>query len=193
MSTRETHFKVILLGDSGVGKTSIVNREMKGEFSLDQISTVGFSMVTHEFGIDNRRIYFNIWDTAGQETYRSLIPSYLRSTDAAIIVYSIINNDSFQNLFEWVQLAIENEAKIIIIFGNQNDLVDMRIIETHMGETFAEKNKLLFFEGSALTGDGIHDMFTYIFDELANMTPAQEPVSGSSYIEPIDSHKKSCC
>ena len=143
----EMNFKIIIIGNRGVGKTSISNQAIKNEFSTKYNATIGLEVSFLYVKLDDKVIKLNIWDTCGQETYRSLIKSFYRNSSLAIIVYSIENKNSFQDLDLWIkELKINNspDTKIILV-GNKLDLEENREVKYEEGKKFAEDYDFLDF------------------------------------------------
>ena len=155
-------FKIIVVGDSGVGKSSITLKATKNEFHDCYNSTVGFEFCTFNIQIENTIIRLQIWDTCGQEIYRSLISSFYQTCGLAILVYSVDNAESFKSIPFWIK-EIKNQShpdiKLILV-GNKTDLSDKREVSTEEGEQFAKENKMdLFLETSAKSGFNAQNLF----------------------------------
>ena len=155
-------FKLIIVGDSGVGKSCLIIKAVKNYFEEVYAPTIGFEFLPFNMKIEDQKIKLQIWDTCGQEAYRSLINSFYRSSSLAILVYSIDNPMSFKHLEEWLNDLKAQTAPDIRIFliGNKVDLEDKRQISREMGEKFcAEHNLSLFLETSAKTGFNAQNLF----------------------------------
>lgn len=165
--------KIVLLGSATVGKTSIVNAATKKDVLSDQLPTIGASLVKKEIKIKNLDVSLNIWDTAGQETYRSLAPLYFRQARVIILVYSVNSKDSFDCLNSWydeVQEKIEQRPKYVVI-GNKIDLE--RKVETKEGYDYAKSIDADFFEVSALSNpQQISDLFDMVAIDILNQDNA---------------------
>ena len=161
-------FKIIIIGDSGVGKSCISIKATRNYFEDFYSPTVGFEFLTFHVKVEDQAIKLQIWDTCGQEVYRSLISSFYRSASLAIIVYSIDNEQSFNNVEKWlndVKTQSNPNVKIFLI-GNKADLEDKRKISREQGEKFYIDHKLSFFtETSAKTGLNVQNVFI----EMAKM------------------------
>jgi Ras-related protein Rab-5C len=168
-------FKVVLLGESAVGKSSLVLRFVKGQFHEFQESTIGAAFLTQTVQIDDTTVKFEIWDTAGQERYHSLAPMYYRGAQAAIVVYDITNRDSFIKAQNWVrELQRQANANVVIaLAGNKLDLANKRSIEYNEAELYANENNLLFMETSAKTAANVIDLFTAIATRLPKGNEAE--------------------
>ena len=155
-------FKMIVIGDSGVGKSCLTMRATKDYFEDFYSPTVGFEFFTFNIKINDKIVKLQIWDTCGQEVYRSLISSFYRNSSLAIMVYSVDNEDSFKHLDSWlneIKTQSNPDVKIFLI-GNKIDLDDKRKIQINDGETFKNENQInLFMETSAKTGFNAQNIF----------------------------------
>jgi len=158
----ELNFKIIIIGDSGVGKSCLSLRATKNIFESLYSPTIGFEFLTIFIKVDDKPIKLQIWDTCGQEVYRSLISSFYNNSSLAILVYAIDNEDSFSNLEFWLnELRTKGNPDInIFLIGNKADLENNRKITKEMAQEFAENNKIkLFLETSAKTGFNARNIF----------------------------------
>lgn len=170
---RVCQFKVVLLGESAVGKSSLVLRFVKGQFHEYQESTIGAAFLTQTICIDDNTIKFEIWDTAGQERYHSLAPMYYRGAQAAIIVYDITSQDSFVRAKSWVKelQRLANTNIVIALAGNKADLASKRAVEFEEAQVYADENGLLFMETSAKTALNVNETFLAIAKKLPKTDP----------------------
>jgi small GTP-binding protein len=155
-------FKIIVIGNSGVGKSCLALKATKNIFEEQFMSTVGFEFFAFNLKINDKIIKLQIWDTCGQEVYRSLISNFYRSSSMAIIVYAIDNQESFDDLDSWVkQLKTHSGPNVkIFIIGNKNDLEDRRVISKEKGEEFVKNNGFhKFMETSAKSGFNAKELF----------------------------------
>ena len=158
----ELNFKIIILGDSGVGKSCLSLRATKNVFESLYSPTIGFEFMTFFIKVDKKPIKLQIWDTCGQEVYRSLISSFYNNSSLAIVVYSIDNEESFNNLEFWLnELKTKGNPDInLFLIGNKADLEDNRKVSKEAAQEFAENNKIkLFLETSAKTGFNAQNIF----------------------------------
>jgi len=163
------NYKLVLLGDAAVGKSSSVERFVKNEFFEFQQPTIGAAFLTQTVQLDDYIVKFEIWDTAGQERYRSLAPMYYRGAAAALVVYDITDHDSFTGAKTWIEeLQRQGSADIVIgLAGNKCDLASKRAVSQEDARTYAQDNGCLFFETSAKTGENI----ALIFQSIAKKLP----------------------
>ncbi|XP_016181098.1 ras-related protein RABF2a isoform X1 [Arachis ipaensis] len=151
--------KLVLLGDMGAGKTSLVLRFVKVQFSEYQESTIGAAFFTQVLSLNEATVKFDIWDTTGQERYHSLAPMYYRGADAAIVVYDITSMESFARAKKWVQQVQRhaNPSLIMFLVANKADLGAERKVANEDGEEYAKENGLSFLETSAKTAQNQRD------------------------------------
>ena len=167
----EKELKVILLGDCGVGKTNIILRFMKDEFDEDSNTTTGSSYIMKKIEKDNITYRLNIWDTAGQEKYRSLTKMFLQDANIIILVYSIVEEITFDNLDYWYNTIIDNcgEDIVIAIVGNKHDLYFEEAVDEDKAQNYANKKNAIFKLVSAKENKlGIDELFNILLDEYIN-------------------------
>ena len=161
-------FKMILIGDSGVGKSNILLKYLKNEFQQNTKATVGVEFGTKTVEIDNKKIKVQIWDTAGQERYRSITSAYYKGAKGAFIVYDITRKASFENIDKWIEDLKSNGDKnvSIMLIGNKSDLADKREVQTDEGIKKSEESKVAFLETSALNGENVAKAFEQIIEQI---------------------------
>ena len=152
-----TRHKVIFIGDANTGKTSIINRIIDNPFNDTYEVSIGIDFMSKNIRFRGQNIKIQIWDSAGQEKYKGLIPSYVRNSSIVFIVYDISNRTSFENVQNWINFVKNIEKTTMILCGNKNDLD--REVNTNEGEEIAKSEGILFFECSAKTNENIKNMF----------------------------------
>eukprot|EP01103_Thecamoeba_quadrilineata_P017854 TRINITY_DN6512_c0_g1_i1.p1 TRINITY_DN6512_c0_g1~~TRINITY_DN6512_c0_g1_i1.p1 ORF type:complete len:223 (+),score=35.94 TRINITY_DN6512_c0_g1_i1:30-671(+) len=170
-------YKLVFLGDQSVGKTSIISRFMYDTFDSTYQATIGIDFLSKTMYLEDRIIRLQLWDTAGQERFYSLIPSYIRDSSVAVIVYDITNRTSFLNTAKWLE-DVKNERGsdvITMLVGNKTDLSDKRTVSVEEGEAKAKEYNVMFVETSAKAGFNIKALFRKVASALPGMenAPAQ--------------------
>eukprot|EP01128_Nolandella_sp_AFSM9_P009528 TRINITY_DN612_c0_g1_i3.p1 TRINITY_DN612_c0_g1~~TRINITY_DN612_c0_g1_i3.p1 ORF type:complete len:216 (+),score=53.65 TRINITY_DN612_c0_g1_i3:45-650(+) len=161
-------FKLVLLGESAVGKSSLVLRFVKGEFLEYQESTIGAAFLTQTVSYGNQTVKFEIWDTAGQERYHSLAPMYYRGAQAAVVTFDITSADSFVRAQSWVN-ELQKKAGpdiVIALAGNKLDLASERQVTKAEAQAFSDEQGLLYMETSAKTAENVTELFIGIARRL---------------------------
>lgn len=161
--------KIVLLGDAGVGKSSICQRYINNTISDNYEVTIGGAYLQKEVALDNgQKIKLHIWDTGGEERYRAMAPLYYRDAQAALLVYDVTDARTFQSLDYWVRELdekVRDENMVLIIAGNKSDLPGKRVTE-EQAKSFADNAGIRFFEVSAKSGTGINELFTSLAQQL---------------------------
>ena len=175
-------YKLIFLGDQSVGKSCILNRFMNDTFTEEYQATIGLDFQSKNVQIDGQDIHLLLYDTAGQEKFRSLIPMYTRDSNIILLVYDIACKESFEHLPDWLNdlSNVKLDEVIFALVGNKNDLQDKREVSTEEGEKFAKEHDYIFQEVSAKTADGFSDLFyKKLFEKIRiKFRPAgQQPTS----------------
>ena len=164
------HYKIIFLGDQYVGKSSILNRFYQDKFEQDYQATIGLDFHSKNVNIKGTTVRLLLYDTAGQEKFKSLIPMYIRDANIIIVVYDISSKDTFLHTEHWVNETrdLKREDAIFVLVGNKIDLEDKRAVQKNEAEEFARQKGFLFYEVSAKTGEQVQELFeTQIFPEMA--------------------------
>lgn len=167
-------YKLVLIGDSGVGKSNILSRFTTNEFNLESKSTIGVEFATKSLEINNHSIKAQIWDTSGQERYRAITGAYYRGAVGALVVYDITRRNSFQNVVNWLkELRDHAEPNIVIMLvGNKLDLSGTsRAVSTEEGSQLAEKDGFLFMETSALDSTNVQNAFLKVIHTIYETSP----------------------
>jgi Ras-related protein Rab-11A len=161
-------FKVVLIGDSGVGKSNLLSRFTRNEFSLESKSTIGVEFATRSINVDGKTIKAQIWDTAGQERYRAITSAYYRGAVGALLVYDITRHTSFESVERWLkELQDHTDNNIVVMLvGNKADLRHLRAVSTEDGQALAERESLYFMETSALESTNVENAFKQVLNQI---------------------------
>ena len=188
-------FKVVMLGNSGVGKTALVEKITTSDFNESHNPTIGAQYVSLEIRVGSTKIVLELWDTAGQEVFRSLVGFYARDAKGVFLVCDITESSTIKDLEKWVQF-IEEQApdSEVILFANKLDLAENRQVKESELEEFAKQNKFTYIEGSAKTGQSVDEAFSRMAELVFGKSkgndqdlPIQKPK------EKKDKDKKKCC
>ena len=195
-------FKILTIGDGGVGKTSILRRYVENKFLKHHLSTIGIDFLSKTLKIKDKEIKLKIWDTAGQERYRQITSHIYKDADGIILVFDVTSEESFNQITDWMEQIKNNVSKEeinLILIGNKCDLAD-RMVEKERGEEMAKKLKIKYFETSALTGQGINEAFEELAKQIFKNKNPNENISRNisiTYNKPEDALKKKkgkgCC
>ncbi|MFQ6636186.1 hypothetical protein Gotur_013647 [Gossypium turneri] len=200
-------FKVVLIGDSGVGKSNLLSRFTRNEFCLESKSTIGVEFATRTLQVEGRTVKAQIWDTAGQERYRAITSAYYRGALGALLVYDVTKPTTFENVSRWLkELRDHADSNIVIMMiGNKTDLKHLRAVATEDGQSYAEKEGLSFIETSALEAINVEKAFQTILSEiyrkiskksLSSDEPAPASIKEGKTIDvgaPEANTRKACC
>jgi len=164
-------FKLVFLGEQSVGKTSLITRFMYDSFDNTYQATIGIDFLSKTMYLEDRTVRLQLWDTAGQERFRSLIPSYIRDSSVAVVVYDITNVNSFQQTNKWIDdvRAERGNDVIIMLVGNKTDLAEKRQVATESGEAKAKELNVMFIETSAKAGHNVKQLFRKVASALPGM------------------------
>ena len=189
--------KLLVVGDSSVGKTNFVMRLINNEFSKNYMTTSGIDLKTTDIEIKNKKIHIQLWDTAGQEKYKAITKNLFLKVMGALIIYDITNEASYNNLKSWVKLIKEECGKHmqLIILGNKSDLNDERKISKDEAINYAKEQKIDYIETSSKTGENVKKAVTMICESILENKEMNDSSSfvldNSSYL--MDKRKKKCC
>ena len=161
-------FKYIIIGDSSVGKSNLLMKFAHNKFTEDYQATIGVEFGAKNIELNDQIYRIQIWDTAGQENFRSITRAYYKNSVCAMVVYDITNRDSFEHVQNWIEDVRNQSPKtvLIILVGNKIDLEDQRVVTYDEGNEFAMKNGLIFGETSAKSGVGIEEIFSKSVQEI---------------------------
>ena len=197
----EVLVKIIIIGDSGVGKSNYLCRFAEGKFCPLYEATVGFDYKSKVCILPNsqKKVKFQIWDTAGQEKYMSINKNLFQRVQGIILMYDITEVKSFNNLPQWIK-AVNQLAKgtPLILIGNKIDLKDERTVSKELGKQFADKHNITFFESSGKSGENVEDSFLYLGEEIMKNYKIEDKKADIEYIISKESSfdnkkKKKCC
>ena len=189
--------KLLVVGDSSVGKTNFVMRLINNEFSKNYMTTSGIDLKTTDIEIKNKKIHIQLWDTAGQEKYKAITKNLFLKVMGALIIYDITNEASYNNLKSWVKLIKEECGKHmqLIIVGNKSDLNDQRKISKDEAINYAKEQKIDYIETSSKTGENVKKAVTMICENILENKELNDSSSfmldNSSFL--TDKRKKRCC
>ena len=198
-------FKMILIGDSSVGKSNILLKYLKDQFDPNSRATVGVEFGTKNITLNNKKIKIQIWDTAGQERYRSITSAYYKGAKGAFIVYDITRKATFENIDKWIaDLKINGDSNIsIVLIGNKSDLEEKREVTKEEGLKKSQDCKTAFMETSALNGDNVHKAFDELIEQIyqnnsalleqENDVEIDKGVNLNEENNENNKEKKSCC
>ncbi|KAL8127478.1 ras-related protein RABH1e-like [Apium graveolens] len=177
-------YKLVFLGDQSVGKTSIITRFMYDKFDTTYQATIGIDFLSKTMYLEDRTVRLQLWDTAGQERFRSLIPSYIRDSSVAVIVYDVANRQSFLNTTKWIEeVRTERGSEaIIVLVGNKTDLAEKRQVSIEDGDAKSREAGIMFMETSAKAGFNIKPLFR----KVAAALPGMEGISAAKQDGMVD-------
>ncbi|XP_047338355.1 ras-related protein RABA4d-like [Impatiens glandulifera] len=161
-------FKVVLIGDSAVGKSQLLARFSRNEFSADSKATIGVEFQTKTLFIDQKTVKAQIWDTAGQERYRAVTSAYYRGAVGAMLVYDMTKRQSFDHMARWLEELRGHADKnmVVMLVGNKSDLGSLRAVPIEDAQEFAERENLCFMETSALESTNVETAFLTVLTEI---------------------------
>ena len=161
-------FKILTIGESGVGKTCILRRFVENKFLKNHLATIGIDFKTKTLTINNQEIKLKIWDTAGQERFRNITTQYYKGADGIVLVYDVTDEASYEKIKDWMDQILSNTQKEdigLVLLGNKCDMEPRNVTE-EQGNKMAEELKISYFETSALTGQGIKEAFEQLTRDI---------------------------
>ena len=188
-------FKILLLGDSEVGKSCFLMRYSDNVFVENYITTIGLDYKLKSVKLDSgKTIKVQLWDTAGQDKYRTIAKNYFKGSHGILLLYDVTKQSSFQNIRDWIQDIREevSQKAIIFLIGNKIDLVDKRKISKEKGIELAEEYKLPFFEASAKSGEKVDEVFKALYKKISEVYGDLEKEMGTK-LNKRKKNKRKCC
>ncbi|WAQ86235.1 hypothetical protein PtA15_6A867 [Puccinia triticina] len=188
-------FKLVFLGEQSVGKTSLITRFMYDTFDNTYQATIGIDFLSKTMYLEDRTVRLQLWDTAGQERFRSLIPSYIRDSSVAVVVYDVTNRASFINTSRWVDdvRAERGNDVIIVLVGNKTDLGDKRQVSTEEAERKSKELDVMFIETSAKAGHNVKTLFKKIAQALPGMDSTSQANTIDVSVSPTTNDQQAGC
>ena len=199
--------KILLIGDSTVGKTTLLLQYVDGKFSDSHITTIGVEYKDKNINLDGRELTLQIWDTSGQERYQSITKNFYRNADGIIFIFDLTNKESFEHMKTWLMSSVDcNKDFKSILVGNKLDLKNERVVNQESIKKFLEKNEMKFFETSAKEGTNVDIIFKEIsqlilagktneeiIEEFGSKKRSSSVLSKDSDLEDKKETKKKCC
>ncbi|KAM1601426.1 hypothetical protein ACFXTN_023750 [Malus domestica] len=175
-------FKLVLIGDSGVGKSNLLSRFTRNEFNLESKSTIGVEFATKTLTVYSKLIKAQIWDTAGQERYRAITSAYYRGAVGALLVYDVTRHATFENVARWLkELRNHTDPNIVVmLIGNKSDLRHLVAVSKEDGKSFAERESLYFMETSALEATNVESAFTQVLTQIYRVVSKRAVEAGNN-------------
>ena len=161
-------FKILTIGESGVGKTCILRRFVENKFLKNHLATIGIDFKTKTLNINNQEIKLKIWDTAGQERFRNITTQYYKGADGIVLIYDVTDDASFEKIRDWMEQILSNTKREdigLVLLGNKCDM-EPRAVSEEQGNKMAEELNVSYFETSALTGQGINEAFNELTRDI---------------------------
>ena len=161
-------FKILTIGESGVGKTCILRRFVENKFLKNHLATIGIDFKTKTLNINNQEIKLKIWDTAGQERFRNITTQYYKGADGIVLIYDVTDDASYEKIRDWMEQILSNTKREdigLVLLGNKCDM-EPRAVTEEQGNKMAEELKVSYFETSALTGQGINEAFNELTRDI---------------------------
>ena len=168
MSGESKTFKILTIGESGVGKTCILRRFVENKFLKNHLATIGIDFKTKTLNINNQEIKLKIWDTAGQERFRNITTQYYKGADGIVLIYDVTDDASYEKIRDWMEQILSNTKREdigLVLLGNKCDM-EPRAVTEEQGNKMAEELKVSYFETSALTGQGINEAFNELTRDI---------------------------
>jgi small GTP-binding protein len=190
--------KILMVGESGVGKTCLIKRFIKNEFSLTHLSTIAIDFKMKVLKVQNTMLKLQIWDTAGQERFNTLTAGFFKGSDGVVVTYSVTERKSYDNVNKWMNqihsLAPKNVR--IVLVGNKIDMQEQREVTVEEGKAMAQKYDAVFFETSAKSGENVEQVFNKLAEDILfkiKENPKSNDETSLTSMSKLKSDKKKCC
>ncbi|CAK93535.1 unnamed protein product (macronuclear) [Paramecium tetraurelia] len=186
--------KLLIIGDSAVGKTNILKRFCENQYTQSFVSTIGIDFKFRDLEVEGKLMRLQIWDTAGQERFRTITSTYFKGAMGVILVYAVNNLESFQNIQNWMNQVKQNacESVIVVLVANKSDLND-RVVQYEQGKNLADSYGIKFFETSAKEGINIIDTFQCISKQIKDIMSLEEKVQNIKLEQTSQQAKSNFC
>ena len=192
-------FKILTIGESGVGKTCILRRFVENKFLKNHLATIGIDFKTKTLNINNQEIKLKIWDTAGQERFRNITTQYYKGADGIVLIYDVTDDASYEKIRDWMEQILSNTKREdigLVLLGNKCDM-EPRAVTEEQGNKMAEELKVSYFETSALTGQGINEAFNELTRDIMKRkgvdNGGNENLELKNYISKKKKDGNGCC
>jgi len=193
--------RLLTLGDSGAGKSSLLLRYTQNEFTHEYMPTIGIDFRLKTIEVKGKTIKVQVWDTAGQERFRTITHNYYRGAHGIALVYDVTNEASFQNIRKWIQdvHTYAEQSVNLVLIGNKCDLVNKKVVETSRGQALADEYDIKFFETSAKTDSNVEEAFTTLVEAVvdrmfsSNAPLPSENAAANKTVTPDTGPKESKC
>jgi Ras-related protein Rab-8A len=204
MTSKPSIVRLLTLGDSGAGKSSLLLRYTQNEFTIEYMPTIGIDFRLKTIDVKGKTIKVQVWDTAGQERFRTITHNYYRGAHGIALVYDVTNEASFQNIRKWIQdvHTYAEQSVNLVLIGNKCDLVNKKVVETSRGQALADEYDIRFFETSAKTDTNVEDAFSSLVEAVVDRMFSSNTQQSSDHngpngkVNPAESsatEKKKCC
>ncbi|KAF3333327.1 ras-related protein RIC2 [Carex littledalei] len=183
-------FKVVLIGDSGVGKSNLLSRFTRNEFNLESKSTIGVEFATRSLTVEGKVLKAQIWDTAGQERYRAITSAYYRGAVGALLIYDVTRHSTFENAERWLRELREHTDPniVVMLVGNKSDLRHLVAVPTEDARSFAEREGLYFMETSALESTNVENAFAEVLTSIYKIVSKRAVEMGDDAATSVPGH-----
>jgi Ras-related protein Rab-8A len=187
-------FKLLIIGESGVGKTCLLLRFTDDSFTANHLTTIGIDFKIKIINLENKLIKLQIWDTAGQERFRTITKTYYKGAHGIILTYDVTDETSFKNIKNWIKQIEQNAQNTVckVLVGNKCDKPDRKVSE-EQGKTLAQEYGMQFFETSAKSNQNVNETFTFLTKEILKGNTGTNSGSGKTITKQEKKKKEKCC